>query len=297
MDINKDTGTDTSLDTDTGLEIISAEEAVEAAKGMTFEVVWNALMEYRRQMAEDARMREEERQKQSEAWQKQNEEWQKREEERQKREEERQKREEERQKREEERQKRSEEERQKRSEEERQKREEEQKKQDEKRQKDMDKFRREMQKSTDEMKRQLGGIGNTLGEFSESMFSPALWKKFAEYGIEVTEQSERKQFNANGKRVAEADVYIENGEYAIPVEIKTKLTEAHVDDHIERLKIISAHLNSKGDKRKLLGAVAGGVVADKVRSYAQAKGLFVIVQSGNCATIAELPEGFKAREW
>ena len=213
------------------MDIISAQQAAEEAKGLTFEIVWAALMENRKQMAKTDE-------------------------------------------------------------------------QIAKTQKGIDEFRLEMQKSSEEMKksseemkRQLGGIGNTLGEFSEAMFSPALWKKFAEHGIEVTEQSERKQFNDNGRRVAEADVYIENGEYAIPVEIKTKLTEAHVDKHIKRLQIISAHLSAKGDKRKLLGAVAGGVVADKVRSYAQEKGLFVIVQSGDCATIADAPEGFKAQVW
>ena len=76
-----------------------------------------------------------------------------------------------------------------------------------------------------------------------------------------------------------------------------QLTKADVDEHIERIEIIRMHLDTKGDKRKLMGAVAGGVVADKVLSYAQENGLFVIVQSGDSATIADAPEGFKAREW
>ena len=273
MDTDKDTGTgmemetDASLDMDTKLGIITAEEAAEAAKGLTFEIVWAALMESRRmtdEMRIENRKRDEEYNKRTEEYNKRTEEiraeYQKRDEEYNKRMEASQRRMEESQRR-------------------------------------MEESRLELEKTMAEVSRQLGDIGNTLGEFSESMFSPALWEKFAEYGIEVTEQTERKKFKADGKRIAEADVFIENGEYAIPVEIKTKLTEAHVDNHIERLKTISAHLNAKGDKRKLLGAVAGGVVADNVRLYAQEKGLFVIVQSGDCATIADAHEGFKAREW
>ena len=81
------------------------------------------------------------------------------------------------------------------------------------------------------------------------------------------------------------------------MEIKTKLTEEDVDRHIERLRVIRKHLDAKNDKRKLLGAVAGGIIADKVLSYAHKSGLFVMVQSGDSATIADAPEGFKAREW
>ena len=61
MDTNKDTDTslemdtDASLDMDTKLGIITAEEAAEAAKGLTFEIVWAALMESRR-MTEEMRI-------------------------------------------------------------------------------------------------------------------------------------------------------------------------------------------------------------------------------------------------
>ena len=207
------------------MDVITAEQAAEAAKGLTFEKVWAALME--------TRVRMEESQKQTQ-------------------------------------------------------------KQIEETQKQIDKTDKQIEK----MSKELGGIGNTLGEFTESMFSPVLWRKFAKYGIAVTEQSERRTFHDSDKKLlAEVDVYIENGEYAIPVEVKTKLFKTDVNEHIKRIKTIRKYLDDKGDKRKLLGAVAGAVVSDKVCKYAQEKGLFVIVQSGDSAVLADMPEGFVAREW
>jgi hypothetical protein len=39
------------------------------------------------------------------------------------------------------------------------------------------------------------------------------------------------------------------------------------------------------------------VVTKKVLEYAQGKGLYVLVQSGDPTAVAEPPAGFKPREW
>ncbi|MHC6204681.1 hypothetical protein ACYULU_15990 [Breznakiellaceae bacterium SP9] len=54
---------------------------------------------------------------------------------------------------------------------------------------------------------------------------------------------------------------------------------------------------SSGKKKKRLGAVAGGIVAESVKRYAQKKGLYVLVQSGESVNVAETAKDFKAREW
>jgi hypothetical protein len=46
-----------------------------------------------------------------------------------------------------------------------------------------------------------------------------------------------------------------------------------------------------------VGAVAGMVISKKVREYAQEKGLYVLVQSGDTTAAVEPPERFKPREW
>jgi hypothetical protein len=90
---------------------------------------------------------------------------------------------------------------------------------------------------------------------------------------------------------------LENGDYAMPVEIKSALAEDDVDEHLERIGKVKEQFDKRGDRRKLVGAVAGMVVTDEVRKYAQKKGLYVLVQSGNTVTVAKGPENFKSREW
>jgi hypothetical protein len=70
-----------------------------------------------------------------------------------------------------------------------------------------------------------------------------------------------------------------------------------VDEHIKRIERVRGQLDKRGDKRKLVGAMAGMVVPEEARKYAQGKGLYVLEQSGDIVEVAEAPEGFKAREW
>jgi hypothetical protein len=90
---------------------------------------------------------------------------------------------------------------------------------------------------------------------------------------------------------------LENGDYVMAVEIKSNLTAEDVDRHIERIGKVREQLDKRGDRRKLVGAVAGMVVTKEAREYAQRKGLYVLVQSGDTVAVAEAPEGFKVREW
>ena len=272
---------DTITKNDISMDAITAAQAAEEAKGLTFEMVWAALMEYRRQMTEDAQKREEERLAEA----------QKREEERQKREEERlaeaKKREEERQKRDEEWQKRGQELR------------EQTEKYIQESQKRMEASQKESQKKIDAMTKSVGEISNSFGRLTESLFSTGLCKKFNELGYPFSKQGPHLQFidNSSGKVLAEADYFLEDGEYAMAVEVKTDLKVDDVKDHMERLAVIRKLFDERGDKRILVGAVAGGIVRENVVIYAQRQGLYVIMQSGDSAVIADAPEGFKAREW
>lgn len=147
------------------------------------------------------------------------------------------------------------------------------------------------------LSKNIGGISNTLGNFTESMFSMELWKKFNEIGFTFSQQAPRVLFIENNRPVAEADFFLQNDECAIVVEVEPDLNINDVDFHIERMEIIRKHRDARGDRRKLLGAVAGGIVPENVLKYAQGKGLFVIMQNGDAVSIAEAPQGFKAREW
>jgi len=202
-------------------DILTAEQAIESAKGLTFETVWAALMEDRKRMREsDERMREQ---------------------------------------------------------------------------------IRESNKRTDkiiaDLSKNIGGLGNSLGRFTEAMFQTELWKKFNELGYEFSTQSIHKKFILNKQVIAEADFFLENGEIVMPVEVKTELTEENVNEHIERIEKIRRYLDERNDSRKLVGAVAGAVVTESVLNYAHKKGFYVIVQSGDAVTVSLTPKGFEARKW
>jgi hypothetical protein len=55
-------------------------------------------------------------------------------------------------------------------------------------------------------------------------------------------------------------------------------------------------MDNRNKKRKLLGAVAGAIAKEDTIKYAQDKGLFVLMQSGDAVKIATLDD-FKPREW
>jgi hypothetical protein len=148
-----------------------------------------------------------------------------------------------------------------------------------------------------ELSKNIGGIQNSIGRFIEDMFTADLRSKFNELGYPFTQQSTNKKYTENDEVITEVDAILENGEYILLAEVKTELIKLFVDYHLERLEKVRKYMDAHNDHRKIIGAVAGGVVPDSVMRYAQKKGLFVIVQSGDSSTIAKLPKGFKAREW
>ena len=152
-------------------------------------------------------------------------------------------------------------------------------------------------KQIKEISRNIGGLGDSLGRIMEAMFSAELYKKFSNIGFTFTKQAERVKFNVNKQVVAEVDLFLENGEYVMLVEIKSDLSIGDVDRHLDKMEIIREYMDARNDARKIVGAVAGGSVTRKVLEYAQSEGLYVVVQSGDAVEIADTPEDFSAREW
>jgi len=161
----------------------------------------------------------------------------------------------------------------------------------------MEESRKQTDKSLADMSKNLGGVGNSLGRLTEAIFTAELWKRFSDIGYPVSQQCNNKKFYGDNQVLTEVDLLIENGEYAILVEIKTDLTASDVDDHLERIGIVRKYFDARGDSRKLIGAVAGGAISDNVMKYAHRKGLYVVTQTGDAVALAEMPHGFKATEW
>jgi hypothetical protein len=148
-----------------------------------------------------------------------------------------------------------------------------------------------------ETARIIGNLGSRLGEVIEHIMSPKLHEKFEELGLRFTRASRNHELEDRDKnRLAEVDVLLENGEYAMAVEVKTRLTTKDVKDHVKRLEILRAVADEHNDSRKYLGAVAGAVVTREVSAYARKTGFYVIIPSGEAVEI-EVPEGAGPRVW
>jgi hypothetical protein len=165
------------------------------------------------------------------------------------------------------------------------------------RMKETDRLMKETSQQMKETDRKIGKLGSRLGEVIEHIMSPKLQEKFEEMGYRFSRTSRNHELEDDNKnRLTEVDVLLENGEYAMAVEVKTHLTTEDVRDHVRRMGILRRVADEHNDRRKYLGAVAGAVIDQEVSAYALKNGFYVITPSGDTVDI-EAPEGFKPRIW
>jgi hypothetical protein len=167
----------------------------------------------------------------------------------------------------------------------------EQSKESDRRFRETERLIKEQNKRVDE---QLGKLGNRLGEFVEWQVRPAAVRLFQERSIDVTELSSDLSVQ-RGDEGLEIDLLVVNGSEAIAIEVKSKLTQADVDEHLERLDKFK-RLLPRYQSLKILGAVAAMVTPKEVASYAYRQGLFVIAQSGDNLVILN-DQKFKPKAW
>ncbi len=150
---------------------------------------------------------------------------------------------------------------------------------------------KQQSKKTDE---QIGRLGNRLGEFVEWQVRPAVVRLFQERGIDVHEFLP----DVSVKRATgglQIDLLVVNETEAILVEVKSKLSQGDVDEHLERLGKFKELMPRYSDVNAL-GAVVGMIVPDDIGSYAYRKGLYVLAQSGENVVILN-DSKFKPRVW
>ncbi|MFM1842260.1 MAG: hypothetical protein RLZZ490_996 [Cyanobacteriota bacterium] len=141
---------------------------------------------------------------------------------------------------------------------------------------------------------QLGQLTNRLGEFVESQVRPAAVRLFQERGIDVNEISSDVSLQ-KGQEGIQIDILVVNTTQAIAIEVKSKLRQDDVDEHLERLGKFK-RLLPRYQGFNILGAVAAMVIPSDVASYAYRRGLFVIAQSGEDLAILN-DETFKPKVW
>jgi len=162
-----------------------------------------------------------------------------------------------------------------------------------------DRRMQETNRQMQETDKKISALGSRIGEIIESMVKGDIVAKFQALGYEVTECSRNKFFEYKKLGIrGEIDLFLDDGEIAVLIEVKTHLETADVRNHIERLEKYRRCTDAKGpNKRRFIGAVAGAVATDEAVKFAQENGLYAIVQSGKAVEIVAPPDGFRAKEW
>jgi hypothetical protein len=158
---------------------------------------------------------------------------------------------------------------------------------------------RETERAIRRVSRQMGDLHNRFGELAEHLVAPGIIRRFNELGYHFDDTiAERvRLLDSSGQKIlTEIDLLLENGEYSIAVEVKSRPTEKDVTHQENRLAILREHKNRRNDTRKIRGAIAGAVFPEDVKAAAVEAGLYVIEQSGDTMKIT-VPEGFIPRDW
>jgi hypothetical protein len=151
-----------------------------------------------------------------------------------------------------------------------------------------------------ETDKHIGDLGNRFGELVEHLVAPNIIQKFNAIGFHFDDISTglRRIIHdeSSGRKVAEFDILLENGDSIVGVEVKSKPSERDVKNHVRRLQILRLNKDKKGDKRKIYGALAGAIMPDDIKAATIEEGLYVICQSGDTVKI-DIPDEFTPKAW
>lgn len=163
---------------------------------------------------------------------------------------------------------------------------------------EMDRFFKERSLETDrkmkELSKNLGDIGNRLGEFVQNMVEPTVVKLFQTQGIAVHEVHSGVHVERNGEGI-EVGLLVVNDGAVVAVECKSKLTEEHVDAHVLRMEKLKRMLPAYR-QHQAYGAVAAMVVPADVAARAEQQGFYVLAQRGESVEVRNAA-AFRAKAW
>jgi len=143
----------------------------------------------------------------------------------------------------------------------------------------------------------MGGLGNTFGDVIEHLFSPGTRRLFRELGHQFDRVPlHGKKIREGEKLLAEIDLLMENDETVAAVEVKARVRVRDVTGHANRLETLRGWLDRRGDRRELIGAMAGAAFGEEERKAALEAGFYVMAQSGD-TVLLDVPEGFQPRKW
>ena len=141
--------------------------------------------------------------------------------------------------------------------------------------------------------REVAGLTTRWGQFVENLVEPSVVRLFQERGIDVQATAQPIKSHRPGAEM-EIDIFAVNGDVAVAIEVKSRLSRQDVEDFLARMERFRQAFPHYAEYQ-IYGAVAGfgvsaqpnGIEIDAgVDRYAYQRGLFVIRQTGDTVAIA-----------
>jgi Holliday junction resolvase-like predicted endonuclease len=142
--------------------------------------------------------------------------------------------------------------------------------------------------------REVAGLTTRWGQFVENLVEPAVIRLFQARGIDVQETSRRMKSKRPGAQM-EIDIFAVDGDVAVAIEVKSRLSQRDVDDFLDKLGRFRQAFPHYTDYQ-IYGAVAGIEIDAGIDRYAYQQGLFVIQQTGDTVKIAN-DAAFQPAAW
>ena len=132
---------------------------------------------------------------------------------------------------------------------------------------------------SDTVDKWVGRFGDKIGDLIERVLIPGIRPIMNDYGHKFTYLNPNREYylGVKGRRFAEVDLFLENCEEAMAVEVKTHLRKDDVEYHLKRLKLLRDNEAVTGLRGKTLySAMAGLRIDQDARELALGCGMYVI---------------------
>ena len=150
----------------------------------------------------------------------------------------------------------------------------------------------------DRVTKNVGGLNRSIGELIETLIAARLWEKFAAYPYQLTRAYQRVPiYDEQNHQKTDIDILLSDTAWCMAVEVKREADDKDVEHHLNRMKLIRRYPPLEVVGKRLLGAIAGGVVPPDTVEYAHKAGFFVLALTGESVVLLDTPPDFVAREW
>ncbi|MDR0730107.1 MAG: hypothetical protein LBF63_00435 [Treponema sp.] len=155
----------------------------------------------------------------------------------------------------------------------------------------------DLKKTVERVTGNVGGLNRSLGELIETLIAARLWEKFPDYNLKRAYQRV-PIFDEHNRIMTDIDILLSNTTLVMAVEVKRELDRLKdVDEHLKRMERVRKYPPAEVAGKKIMGAMAGGVVDADVQRYACESGFFVLELTGESVRLIPPPDGFVPQQW